>query len=385
MPRRTRLATGIFKDAHGISVIVPTNGKPVEHRFDPGTPTEKLIKWRSRQLQINGTRAPREARGTLARDAINYLKPLKGRPGHKAEKSHVRAWLSRFPGWPRWKITRKDVELAISDWRQRGVSARTIRHRCRVLTAIYTRLDGPNSETPLDNVKVPAAPRSRPVSVSDDVIATVARNLQAQEQPKSRKGFDVGRGRLKDAKSRARFLVLATHPQRPAEMQRAKPEDVDLEQRLWFVRGAKNSYNVIVPLNDEQVAAWELFIAADAWGAYDTRSFARVLRTAGWPKGIRPYNLRHSTAVAALLRGISLGDVQGLLGHTSPDTTRRFYAGVQIATLRAATAVLDGRLDPRTFALPRTISTSVVEEGAKGRENTRLSRGPDMQKGRPSK
>jgi hypothetical protein len=43
--------------------------------------------------------------------------------------------------------------------------------------------------------------------------------------------------------------------------------------------------------------AWRVFAEADAWGAFNTGSMAEVLRAAGWPKGIRPYNLRHSIGI----------------------------------------------------------------------------------------
>lgn len=155
MPKRRRLATGIFRDASGISVIVHEQGRPKEHRFPPNTPTDHLIAWRKRQVQQAASVAPREPRGSLARDVVTYLKRLKGLPGYKAEKSHLRAWLKRFQGWPRWKLTRRHVEEAIADWRAAGVAARTLRHRTRVLRALYLRLDGPRAGSPVDDVVLP--------------------------------------------------------------------------------------------------------------------------------------------------------------------------------------------------------------------------------------
>lgn len=350
MPARRRLATGIYADAYGIAVRVTVHGTSKEYRFPPDTPTAQLIAWRKAQTHRDTTAHPAPKRGSLARDIVRYLRRLKGQPSYKAERSHLRAWLAKWPRLQRWQLSREHVERAIADWRVAGVAPKTMHHRVRVLRAVYLRLDGPDTRTPLDHVVLPPIPRPRPVSVSDDLIATVAANLAKQEQPASRKGEKTGRGRLHDAKTRARFLVLATHAQRPAELARALPADVDLDRRLWFVRGAKGSHNVVIPLSDQQVAAWQLFIAAEAWGKWDSRSWARTLRTAGWPNGIRPYNLRHSTAVSALQRGIDLGDVQGLLGHTSPETTRRFYAGVQIERLAEATAALDGRFPAGVFA-----------------------------------
>lgn len=359
MPKRTRLATGIYADAYGRSVIYHAHGTPIETRFPVDKPLDLLIRWRKRQIGQHAELKPREPRGSLARDAVLYLKRLKGQPGYKSERAHLRAWLHRFPGWRRWTLTREHVELAIADWRQQGYAARTIRHRCRVLESLCHRLDGDSSVTPCDHVTIPAKPKPRPVSIPDVTIAAVALELRKHEIA----------GTLRSAKTRARFLVLATHAQRPAELQRTKREDVDLERRLWATRGAKGGYSMILPLNADQVAAWQLFATARAWGAYDMRSFARTLYRAGWPKTIRPYNLRHSTGIALSTKNVDLGDIQALMGHTSPETTRTFYVPGQRDRLEAAAQKIDGRFPAMAFApLPRRTPTRRQRQAAKARE-----------------
>lgn len=351
MPKRHRLATGIYADAYGISIVYYVNGQRApEARFPPNTPLDRLIRWRKTRIGQEQELAPRDCRGSLARDVVQYLKRLKGQPCYKSEKSHLRAWLIRWPRIYRWSISREQIELAIADWRTAGYAARTIRHRCRALEALFHRLDGPRAATPVDDVILPTKPQPRPVSVADIDIAHVAQELVKHEVLK----------RLRTAKTRARFLVLATHAQRPAELQRARREDLDLSRRLWAVRGAKGSYNLMVPLNDEQAAAWTLFVAAHAWGAYDTRSFVRTLQRCGWPKGIRPYNLRHSTGFALSARGVDLGDIQALFAHTSPETTRRFYVPGQLERLTEATKKLEGRFGITAFMKPVPRSTSKV-------------------------
>lgn len=44
---RRRLSRGIFEDAFGVSVIYHVGGKPKETRFPPGTPLERLKRWRA--------------------------------------------------------------------------------------------------------------------------------------------------------------------------------------------------------------------------------------------------------------------------------------------------------------------------------------------------
>src|SRR5262245_31168203 len=85
MPKRLRLATGVYRDAHGCSVIYHVAGMPKEVRFDPDTPLDRLLRWRKRAIADAAEEHPRDPRGSLARDVVRYLKRLKGQPGFKSE------------------------------------------------------------------------------------------------------------------------------------------------------------------------------------------------------------------------------------------------------------------------------------------------------------
>lgn len=363
MRKRQRLAKGIFADRYGISVIYFEHGTAVETRFPSGTSVDRLIAWRETQLKHLRESVP-HTRNQMARDAVKYLKRLKGRPGYSSERSHLTAWLRAFGPTVRRSITTQRCELILAEWRQQGYASKTLRHRHRVLQSFYRFFDGRTAITPVDDIRKPPKGQPRPVSVSDATIEAVALELRKHEIL----------GTLRDAKTRARFLVLATHSQRPAELQRAKLADVDFERRLWFVRGVKGGFNTIVPLNEDQIAAWQMFMAADAWGIYDSRSFSRTLKRAGWPKHIRPYNLRHSTGFALDARGVDLGDIQRLMGHTSPETTRSFYVPGLIQRLAAATQKLEGRFRGEGF-VPRSALPRSSGEDAKGAENRRKLKG----------
>jgi hypothetical protein len=67
-----------------------------------------------------------------------------------------------------------------------------------------------------------------------------------------------------------------------------------------------------------------------------------VLARCGWPKGIRPYNLRHATALTIRKRGGELADVQDALGHADMATTR-IYADKVDERLQDVSARLEGR------------------------------------------
>ena len=100
----------------------------------------------------------------------------------------------------------------------------------------------------------------------------------------------------------------------------------------------------MVYLNDEQLEAWKAFIAADCWGTYNDHWFRKRLRKAGWPEDVSTYNYRHEGAIDALEAGADLGDVQGLLGHTEIETTRRNYGPLIMSRQQAISAKLGQRL-----------------------------------------
>lgn len=143
-------------------------------------------------------------------------------------------------------------------------------------------------------------------------------------------------------------MVLASTGRRKSELERAKLEDVDLERRVWLVRDGKGGWSPGIYLNDDMVTAWKVFIAAAAWGAWNAGSMARTLRKAGWPKTIRPYNMRHAVGLALSEAGIDLSDVQVHMGHTRIATTRKFYVPVLTSRLEAAGKAIEGRISWET-------------------------------------
>jgi integrase len=87
-----------------------------------------------------------------------------------------------------------------------------------------------------------------------------------------------------------------------------------------------------------------VFIAEDAWGAYTTYGLSRTLRAAGWPMGIRPYQLRHTVGMALAEAGADLADISAHLGHTRPLTTRSHYVPITRGRMKGVADLLEGRL-----------------------------------------
>jgi len=338
MPRkgkRRTITTGIYQDSGGYEVRVVVGGVPYGDRMPKDSTLDELKKKRA-QLEAQGrTETPRSERGTLAADKPRYLKLIKHLESWKDRDAHLKAWVALYGATPRHRITSQDVLAARVRWLglKTPLSPKTINHRCDTLRNLYRRLDGKGAPTPCDDVDHLPVPKTPIQRVSDALILAVDAKLQEGERKHT----------LRDAKTRARFRVLVSTGKRPCELMRAEPGDVNLEVRVWVIRDAKGGFSPGAYLNDDQLAAWQLFIDANAWGEYNHGNFSRVIRTAGWPPGVRAYNARHTTWITARERGIPLEDVADGAGHKDTRLTKRFYTGILNGPLQAMSERLDGR------------------------------------------
>lgn len=356
---RVKIADGVWRDGIGYSVIVHVRGAgQKEKRFPLAIPVDEIFRWQNEtRIRLLSLAERGSAPGTFARDAQRYLNAFtKHLAGAKARRIEIRAWVKEFGERPRGTIRPEDVGRARTKWltvpqmQPRGIapktlSPKTINNRVAALRHLYHALDGKRAWTPADDLSPLAVHRTPIVRIADALLLKVEATLAAHERHKF----------LKDAKTRARFRVLISTGRRPSELMRAKPDDVDLDRRLWIPRDGKGGFSPGVYLNDDMLAAWELFIAAEAWGTFSTNSFARTLRTAGWPTGLRPYNARHTLGITMSERGVDLDDVGAHLGHKRRETTRKHYVPVLNSRLQEASEAIDGRFS-RAWSRPRAVA-----------------------------
>jgi integrase len=326
--KRIRIEPNIYSDQCGIAAKVQVGDYTREERWPHDEPLPEIRKW------LNRTRAEfqalpgakRSARGTLAQDAERYLRAVRHLASWIERRSEVRAWIARYGSWPRRKIHKAQILDARNAWLAAGLAPRTINHRVATLGHLFRELDGRRAPTPCDEIRPLNVPETIPHPVAPETILAVHANLVDQER----------RGKLRDGKTRARFMVLASSGVRASELMRAQPGDVDLEARIWRTRDGKGGHRPSgLYLHDDLLAAWRVFAEAEAWGRFETSAFARTLRTAAWPKGIRPYTLRHSVGIALSESGADLADVGAWLGHSRPETTRQHYVPVLAGRMRA--------------------------------------------------
>lgn len=325
------LSKGVYASTYSIRAIVNCAAGRKEKRFDHDTPLAEIKKWRNEtktklERLHPQQRAGRMGQRTFSASMKRYLKTL-AIASWKSTRSCLRAWEARIGSKRRSRVTADDVRLTIKAWFDAGVPPKTILNRVRALTAMYHALDGEHAWTPADDVMLPNVPKRLPGYVAVPTILDVERRLRAGDDPQTH----------------ARYMVLTSTGARPAHLKRTKAIDVDLERRTWRIIGAKGGEAIELWLNDDMLAAWQTFVAAQAWGDFDATAYARAVHAAGWPAGVRPYLAKHSVGRDMGDRGVDLETIADWYGHTDTKTAR-IYTGAMARKLKAASEALNGRL-----------------------------------------
>lgn len=329
---------GIRRDRYGFRAYVKIGQLQKEKRFKPDTTTAKMQAWRDEaRVALRKIPQPASGRGgTFGADVKAYLaqiKPTIAKATFRSRECELDHYLTDFRQRPTSDITRAALLELRTAWMttgkakrhgQKGASAKTVRNREGALRHFFHCRFGKKAATPLDDLpplpKTPAQPK----------FVSVARIKAVLK-------------RLTDSQTRARFMVLVATGQRPAQLRRAQPGDVDLRRRLWLVRRAKGGNPIPVVLTDDMIAAWKAFKRVKAWGDFEGSEYAKALYAAGWPKDVPPYNAKHTVAITLAESGAEWEDIKDFFGHTDVKTTR-IYTGLIAARGRAISGRLAGRL-----------------------------------------
>jgi len=149
----------------------------------------------------------------------------------------------------------------------------------------------------------------------------------------------------KTAVAALKFLLLTGA--RRNEALKAKWENVDLENGVWFLPLTKSGKGRYVQLNSESQNLLRALprLQGSPWLFPSRRNpmkpiyspqgaFDRILKASGI-EHLRLHDLRHTYASLAINAGVSLSIIQGLLHHQSPVQTMR-YSHLMNSTLRNA-------------------------------------------------
>lgn len=322
---RTR---GIMRDKYGFRCYVKVGTQQREKRFSSETPLREMKAWRDEVRVALRAAQPISPRGTLEADTEKYLsrETVRRLASFKSRRSELKAWCELYGSWHRVKLTRLQIMDARDTWLAKGVAPKTVNHRVDTLKRLYHELDGPQCPTPCDHVKKLPIPKTLPQFVSVTTIRRVAKKLTGVDQ--------------------ARFMVLTSTGQRPAQLKRAQPADVDLRKRVWLVRPAKGGNPIPVFLNDDMIAAWKRLLPHAKEGpepfGFDTSTYDKKLYEAGWPRDVRPYNAKHTVGLALAESGLGWDDIRDFFGHTDSKMTK-VYTGIVAKRLKHASKKLGDR------------------------------------------
>jgi site-specific recombinase XerD len=175
--------------------------------------------------------------------------------------------------------------------------------------------------------------------------------------PQARRGVK----RLEALRDRALLLVLFCTGMRRDEVARLNRADLQDGHTTQALITGKGSKERVVFLDEPTRAAVRAYLEARAdvlaplflrhdnsrgrnpgYGGERWRLGAQAIWkiVKGYAKQVgvqaSPHHFRHAKASTLLNRGASLSEVQDILGHASPDTTKRIYAHYQVEHLRDA-------------------------------------------------
>ncbi len=154
----------------------------------------------------------------------------------------------------------------------------------------------------------------------------------------------IGTRSLRDLRFRALFAVLFSTGCRISEALNLKIEDIDFTNKEATIIGKGNKERKIYftewsnqcirdYLKKREYRYKFVFVAESKshrrWDRNDAqRNFRNYVRKSGLSKRCTAHTLRRSFATTLLKRGVGLGQIQILLGHSDLQTTSRHYLGV---------------------------------------------------------
>ncbi len=276
----------------------------------------------------------------LPEDRVSDLDAfLRGVPSVRTRESYRRT-LTAFQGFTAGlddgRVTRRHIEAYKAHLQARGRSTATIRRVLATLSSYFRFLvaDGVVSRSPVAAVRRPKEATGSP-----------RRALAVREVHQLLDAIDLATPiGLRD---RALVLLLVVQALRISEALALTVEDLDeeLSHRVATITG-KGGKVVRVPLAAETwaaITAWmehakittgPVLLGVRKGGRVQhgqpwTRSSAHrrvryLADKAGLDRAVHPHLFRHTAATAALQAGVPLHQVQDLLRHSSPATTRRY-------------------------------------------------------------
>jgi len=233
------------------------------------------------------------------------------------------------------KISKKDVREFLENLSEKGKSGSTMNVYHMAIRFLFQNV--------LDkkmwiNIAYSKIPEKIPVILTKDDV---------------KKLFDS----IKNEKHRLMAELLYSSGLRVSELVNLTVQDLDIERGYGWVRrgkGNKDRLFIIADslktkinklIDEEKLLPESHLFYSNRKTKYNIRSLQQILKTASKKskigKKVSPHTLRHSFATHLIENGYSVSEVQGLLGHKSPETTF-IYLHTAAPTLIKVKSPLDG-------------------------------------------
>jgi integrase/transcriptional regulator with XRE-family HTH domain len=353
--RRTRVAPGIYQDAHGFSVMasVGSGGRRIsshEIRYPPETPLPTMVaRWHHEKMRLTDALAKAGdgpvSRGTLAADVRRYLATAKLTPRRRQEREQqLKWWCEQRDGGPpfggrlRSSLETPSIRRALAGLLMGGAASSTVNKYRHALSHVYTVLDGKSAPNPIYEApkyeEPEAAMRDQPYWAIQLIIDAIR---------------DTGQRADRSSLTKARIRVLAYAPITPMQLRQIRRTDIDWTATppTIITPGRKKGHGTtprLLPLTTQGLEAFRAFDAADGWEIRFSRSSLHRTFTAARDRVVetlreerpdldvsrlakmRPYDLRHSFATMVYKATGDLAITGEFLGHAPGGKTTRRYA-----------------------------------------------------------
>jgi len=230
------------------------------------------------------------------------------------------------------KITQEHITELKKEYNRRELKPTTRAHN---LTVIRELLRFCQNELHLrvmdfEKIKRPKIPRRRVEYLTEEELKQFFNS--------------IGKKSTRDLRFRAFLSILISTGCRIGEVLHLKIADVDFEKKEAMIIGKGNKQRKIY-FNDWSIKCIRDYLKRRGykykfvligeqgrnlpWDRNDAqRSFRKYRRQAGMAETVTAHTIRHSFATILLKKGISLGHIQVLLGHSDIQTTSRHYLGI---------------------------------------------------------
>ncbi len=229
------------------------------------------------------------------------------------------------------KLNESHITLLKKEYNRRGLKPTTKAHNLSVVRELLKFCQNELHIEVLDfeKIKRPKIPKRRVDYLTEEEL---------------KKFFDsIGKRSMRDFRFRALVSILISTGCRISEALNLKIQDIDWKQKEAMIIGKGNkerkiyftdwSLNCIKEYIKKRGYEGKFIFVAEGkqnrWDRNDAqRNFRNYRKKLGLPSNITAHTIRHSFATILLKKGVSLGHIQVLLGHSDIQTTSRHYLGI---------------------------------------------------------